>query len=285
MAMSPRLLRPIASGVHPEAAAWRSAVVANGGSVSASTMKAVSKFCGDIDAAGIRDRFYRLNLYCGNFNAALVPLYRSASFNGPTFGNATDTNVNFVAGDYVETGSSGGLFGNGTTKYLNCGTVLAGLNATTGHTGFYARSLSLDSTANKNAIGGYGIGFANSCAIFTREGGNAGTLGTWCDITFRTSTTPIIVNGHVISTSVSSTDLRLTVDGAQRGGTATGNRGTTAAFSGNIHVHAVNANGTPLNHIASGLQAYHMGLGLTVAQALAFYGIMQAFQTALGRNA
>ena len=42
MPMSPRLLRPLASGVHPEANAWRTAVVANGGSVSASTRRSCS---------------------------------------------------------------------------------------------------------------------------------------------------------------------------------------------------------------------------------------------------
>jgi hypothetical protein len=123
MPMSPRLLRPIASGVHPEAAAWRSAVVANGGSVSASTMRAVSKFCADIDKAGLRDRFYRLNLFCGsNLNAVLVPLYRGPSRTGTQFGNTTDTNNGpFVSGDYSE---SSGLKGNGSSKYLETGVAM-----------------------------------------------------------------------------------------------------------------------------------------------------------------
>jgi hypothetical protein len=123
MPMNPRLLRPIASGVHPEANAWRTAVVANGGSVSASTMKAVSKFCGDIDKAGLRDRFYRLNLFCGsNLNAVLVPLYRGPSRTGSQFGNTTDTNNGpFVSGDYSE---SSGLKGNGSSKYLETGVAM-----------------------------------------------------------------------------------------------------------------------------------------------------------------
>jgi hypothetical protein len=67
--------------LHPEAVAWRDAVVDNGGSVSGATLAAVSDFCNAIDAAGIRDRFYRLNLFAGTgLNAALVPLYR-----GPTY--------------------------------------------------------------------------------------------------------------------------------------------------------------------------------------------------------
>ena len=125
MAMSPRLLRPIASGVHPEAAAWRSAVVANGGSVSASTVKAVSAFCAAINAAGIRDRFYRLSLMCGDSDVSLVavrtPLYRGPSLGGTQYGNALDTNNNFVQGDYAETGATGGLKGNGSSKYLDTG--------------------------------------------------------------------------------------------------------------------------------------------------------------------
>jgi len=123
MPMSPRLLRPIASGVHPEAAAWRSAVVANGGSVSASTLKAVGKFCADIDKAGLRDRFYRLNLFCGsNLNAVLVPLYRGPSRTGTQYGNTTDTNNGpFVSGDYSE---SSGLKGNASSKYLETGVAM-----------------------------------------------------------------------------------------------------------------------------------------------------------------
>jgi len=123
MPMNPRLLRPIASGVHPEANAWRTAVVANGGSVSASTLKAVGKFCADIDKAGLRDRFYRLNLFCGsNLNAVLVPLYRGPSRTGTQYGNTTDTNNGpFVSGDYSE---SSGLKGNGSSKYLETGVAM-----------------------------------------------------------------------------------------------------------------------------------------------------------------
>lgn len=74
MPHSPRLLRPRQT-THPEAAAWAARVVDNG-STAGTSLAAVSKFCRAIDAAGIRDRFYRLNLFCGsNLNAALVPLY------------------------------------------------------------------------------------------------------------------------------------------------------------------------------------------------------------------
>ena len=119
MPMNPRLLRPIASGVHPEANAWRSAVVANGGSVSASTMRAVSKFCADVDINGLRSKLVRVNLMCGNnLNSVLVPLYRATSPTGTPLGNATDTNDNFTNDHYSE---NSGLVGNASNRRLNTG--------------------------------------------------------------------------------------------------------------------------------------------------------------------
>jgi hypothetical protein len=120
--MSPRLLRPRASSAfHPEAQAWRNAVITNGGTVSGSTLTAVSNFCRSIDAAGIRDRFYRLSLLCGNnLSACLVPLYRGQSSTGTQFGNATDTNSGpFVSGNYSE--ASGLSTTSGGGQRLNTG--------------------------------------------------------------------------------------------------------------------------------------------------------------------
>ena len=105
MAMSPRLMRPIATGAsyHPEALAWRTAALANGGVVSATTMQAVSDLCQEVDTLyGLRDRFVRLNLCCGdNVQAAVVPLYRGPSPSGAQYGGQVDTNVGpFVTGSH-----------------------------------------------------------------------------------------------------------------------------------------------------------------------------------------
>ena len=55
---------------------WINRVYQNGGTVSTATAGAVNTFCDSIDAASIRDRFYRLGIFAGsNLNAALVPLY------------------------------------------------------------------------------------------------------------------------------------------------------------------------------------------------------------------
>jgi hypothetical protein len=102
---------------------WINRVYSNGGTVSASTAAAVDAFCNAIDAAGIRSRFYRLNLFTGNsdssLNAVRTPLYRGPSRTGTQYGGTTDTSVNFAPTDYSLTT---GLTGNSTTgKYLNTG--------------------------------------------------------------------------------------------------------------------------------------------------------------------
>jgi hypothetical protein len=140
-----RALRPQAANA--DAQGWIDRVYANGGTVSTSTANAVNTFCDAIDAAGIRDRFYRLNLFCGTgLNAALVPLYRNTSLAGPALGNATDTNSGalFVSGDYTEpTGLTGG-----TNKHLDTG--LAPDNMPLGVVQAMALSFSHGPTPNLN---------------------------------------------------------------------------------------------------------------------------------------
>lgn len=122
-----------------DAQGWINRVYNAGGTVSYGTAAAVNTFCNAIDAAGIRDRFYRLNLLCGSdLTACLVPLYRGPSLSGTQYGNATDTNVNFLAADYVETGSTRGLKGNGTTKRLNTGLAPSTIGISTTHISIYA---------------------------------------------------------------------------------------------------------------------------------------------------
>ena len=97
------------SPIHPEAADWSARVASQGASVSTATLANVSRLCYAIDAAGIRDRFLRLNVFSGTgLNAAITPLFRGqarptrnmffsgADFTSPTWvggGNGAVTRV------------------------------------------------------------------------------------------------------------------------------------------------------------------------------------------------
>ena len=111
------------SVTNTDARLWTDAVYANSGSVTVAVANAVNTFCNAIDAAGIRSRFYRLNLFCGNTDGSLAavrtPLYRGQSPSGPQYGGGMDTAVNFASTDYSLTT---GLTGNSSSgKYLNTG--------------------------------------------------------------------------------------------------------------------------------------------------------------------
>jgi hypothetical protein len=281
--MNPRLLRPLASGVHPEAAAWRTAVVANGGSVSAATMRAVSKFCGDIDAAGLRDRFIRLNLFCGSdVLACLVPLYRGQSRTGTQFGNTTDTNSGsdlFVSGDYTETGATGGLAGNAAlTKHLMTGVPHNTMPQNNAHLACYE---------TVRAGGTFRI------SIGGRAGGNTNQfiLATWAstsDYTFLAFSGGgglDLANsggGFYVGNITGATASALYRNGGSK---VTSAGSTRNPGSETISVFGLNTAGLVGSRTNARLAGYSMGLAFASdADVLKYSDIMQDFQLALNRR-
>lgn len=287
MGMSPRLLRPRKT-THPEAAAWRAAVVANGGSVSGTTLSAVNKFCKAIDAAGIRDRFYRLNLFCGDqLAAALVPLYRGPVFGGTTYGATADVNTGagvFVSGDYT---LSTGLTGNGSSKHLRTDIRLDQLPSgveTDIHLATYIRT-----TPTSNAtISSYSFHSTDSAARQRYEiTPNLGTLGRELGQNGPASPTYPAMTLVSRSSATSLFTYRNDVAGAELtnsvAAVATGIPITV--FARNLVTGTPPAAGSyaPTFYFSGALGAYSIGRHLTAARVASFANAMTAFQTALGR--
>jgi len=290
MPMSPRLLRPRASGVHPEAASWRTRVVANGGSVSATTMRAVDAFCRAIDAAGIRDRFFRLNLFCGNSDSTLAavrtPLYRGQSLTGTQFGNTIDTNNNFVAGDYSEASS---LKGNGSTKSLLSGF----LPGDTGAGLHLAVSLQSDAVAFQFPFGcdnafdaGWttcSVDFANSAPL---AGGTTGLRARSALSSNSGSVSATILTSSSVFRYVSSS-ARTTGSGQSiyengvLSETRTPTYQTHPAFA--LALFGLNRKGSVVAQSAARLSSYSIGLDMTASQAASYNTALVAFLQALGR--
>jgi hypothetical protein len=276
--MSPRLLRPIASGVHPEAAAWRSAVVANGGSVSATTLRAVADFCKAIDAAGIRDRFYRLNLIAGTgLNAALVPLYRGTSRTGTQFGNTTDTNVGpFDSADYQETGASGGLQSNGTTKYLN-----TGLNQETiptlNNAHLSASLTNLAGSGERTFVGVSGTAAGQFAVLRADVTETRIFLGS----TNLAQAAVATSEAHLLGSRSANNLMTLYRSGSSVSTQAVTVTPTTLAQP--FFVFVRNGNGSPATYASMRLRMYSIGTAIDGASALAFSNAVTAFNTALNR--
>ena len=277
---------------HPEATAWRKAVIANSGTVSATTMRAVSNFCTAINAAGIRSKFLRLNLVCGNnLAAARTPLYRGASATGTQYGDPADTSVGPLTGtDYSE---ATGLQGNGSSKALDC-TIKLGTFKTFGtdydnvHLSVYNRSIAGVVGPSFGAFDYSNTYFGNGLGINSSDQSNyVGPVG------------PDFISG-----STQSADHDMVATSFARGFHL--GEFTTAA-AGFYAINGANVTGviqnqsfanfdatdlTPLYFLGdfSGyssqlLSAYSCGLPMTsAANRLAFATAMTAFQTALRRN-
>jgi hypothetical protein len=276
-----------------DAQSWINSVYANGGTVSASTASAVNTLCNSIDAAGIRDRFYRLGIFAGsNLAASLVPLYRGPSLGGTQFGNVTDTNSNFVSGDFAETGATGGLTGNGTNKHLATGVLPDDVfSQSLGHLSYYGAEWNPSTTANPGSIV---IGALNAAAtnrLYLLGRGNSGACGgstaqrtgqlggiglTNCE------STNTVTAGHYLVSRTSGTAMSLYKNAQSLNSSIAAN--TYTSFAEPIRVFAAGLSGGTLGVSAIRLMSYSIGHGMTSAQATAYYDAMQAFQTALGRN-
>jgi hypothetical protein len=276
-----------------EAKLWIDNVYANGGTVSTATANAVNTFCNDIDAAGIRDRFYRLNLFAGDsISAALVPLFRGPSRTGTQYGNTTDTNNNFVAGDFNNTGSSAGLKGNGSTKFLNTGYPLNTLAASNAHMAAGLLATQSSVSADRSLLAAYSTVGQKVWAVDAkrptsvsaeyRRGMTMGSYNVGVTVYFgdEVHTTSLAI-GNIINT-----------DGKQyRNGSTSGIAAVRqiqdypAAHS--CYVFAANNGdgaGASVAHTDSRLGSYSLGALLTASQALAYSNALNAFNTSLSRT-
>jgi len=273
---------------------WINRVYANSGTVSASTAAAVNTFCTAIDSAGIRDRFYRLNLFCGGTSGAsdglaacLVPLYRGPSLGGTQYGSTTDANNGpFVVGDYAETGASGGLVpgASNASKYLNTGlTPAAAPVIATGHLSAYLMS-GFSASTIYGVVSALGAGFANNYSIELNRGAAGYLYGAWGEGgSFTPLATPAQAGvGHTIVSRTGGTSLNAYKNGSLAATSTTAVTPTT--HTANWFVGANNLNGSPANYFSGRIGAYSIGAGLDDTQAAAFSAAMIAFQTALTRN-
>lgn len=276
------------AALNPDAQDWAARVTTAGGTVSAATLQAVNNFCNAINAAGIRDRFYRLNLFCGNNLAAcLVPLYRGPSLGGTQFGNATDTNVNFASGDYSERGATGGLLGStASAKSLNTGLSPSALpTVATGHMAYYAPSVTTTSTIQR-AIGAENAASTQIYSIGHRLiGGETYHQGTWGEsnaLNRRYPGTTATAAGFWLANRASATSLLLYRNGTQEGSLTTST--TPATITENFSVFAATVGTVVARHINHRLMMYSIGDSMTATQVAAYNTAMTAFQTALLRN-
>jgi hypothetical protein len=274
----------VSEALHHEAIDWATRVSSNGGTISTTVLRAVSDFCAAADRGAFRASIYRLNPFAGgNLSGALVPLYRGPTFGGTAFGNATDTNVNFVSADYSETDATAGLKGNGTNKYLNTGYPANTLAASSTHMGLgivTANTL----TGSRTGIGAYNGG-ALSLSIEMRRSGANENACVWTR--FSTASDTFGQNVGTSGSALAVGNIVASWPTMYRNGTASGTTATTSQNYSAAHplfVFAISSSGvTPLNYTDARFSWYSIGATMTATQVAAFSAAVAAFNTALGR--
>jgi len=271
---------------------WVNRVYANGGTVSSTTATAVNTFCNAIDAAGLRDRFYRLNLFCGTGLAAcLVPLYRGPSLGGAQYGSSTDTNNGpFVSGDYAE---DNGLLGNASSKYLNTGfnANTAGLTTDSVHMSAVWPTYTQPANSNYQPVSitnssanerFWIVAFANTVPITAIDSylGQSGT--NFVRDTLAGTNSATVPGGLWVSSRTSVSSLRLYNGSTQRAELTS--PVSSSALPTTAMTVFVRWDGTNFfGYSGQRLRAYSVGLGMTAAQVASFNTAMTTLQSALGR--
>jgi hypothetical protein len=256
---------------------WLTRVYKNGGTVSVATATAVQNFCNSIDSAGIRSRFYRLNLFCGdNLEACTVPLYRGDSRTGPQRGFLYDIPNNITISDYNESGILSGIKGNGLNKYLATGLGTDFTNSSS--LSFGAFITSPTETAFSTYLGVAQNTNTNSTVLYYRDGFTRGLDGT----TFYPSApNNSILTGHHIYSRISGSSYFHGWNGIS--GTTSNSAAAVRGFIGFV-IHANNNNGTITGYGNGRISMYHIGLGLTTQEVSAFNNALVSFNAEMGRT-
>jgi hypothetical protein len=263
---------------------WINRVYANGGTVSSATAAAVNQFCQDLENApggSIRDRFFRLNLFCGSFQGAFVPLFRGPSLGGAQYGGATDLNLGSPAFlDVTNSTESTGLAA-ASGKYLRTGLLQTSVGLAC-HLAFYDCGRPTNAYAAK--LGSRGASnshehlITNVDVTTTIDYGSGSVAGNG-----RARATGYTQTGAFwLGINPSSTSSILYKNGASA---ATGTPSARTAQSLEYYVFGLNDNGSLADSTTTGRSGgYSIGLSMDATQAAAYSTAMQAFQTALTRN-
>lgn len=257
---------------NPETIDYRDRVLANGGTLSAPTLDAIEKFVQDCKNALLWDKFLEVAPFAGgNLNAALVKLVYPAGVPGVI------TNVNFVSGDYTETGPTAGLLGDGTTKYLNTGFNALTYLPENAHLSFYLRD-DVAAAGNRSALGAligsdqYWLGsLAPASSVNTRLGQ---TLTAALGAPFN--------KGFYIGSRSAPNLIKLYKNGASVASDA--NSVTHARPNLNIYAFGWNSSGSAGGYLPARGSFYSIGHTLSDLEATLLSAAVQTLQRNLNRD-
>lgn len=257
---------------------WRNAIFAGGDTISNSSVWLGNRLVRALKANDLWDKCYMIDPCVGTTMSA--SLYRLKTPSGVARKMSTG---GFVDTDYVETGPNGGRLGDGTTKSLD--TLI---NPST--LGYSTSSFMLWGYTRSAVVG---TGTSRSTMSTVGAVAQVTTLGWISAGTVETVGIAAVNSGEYGVGSASSITgfLGGGTNGSranqfyQNGIAVGGTRNASSTFANlSIYAHATNTNGAATTFCNRRISSLWITQGLSASEVLTFNQIVQAFETALGRN-
>lgn len=259
---------------HPDVVDWQIRIAAEGGTASSGTLAALSTFAESIEAAGLRSKLWRLNVFCGNnLNAALTPFYNSPTTGGSAEGFVIDQNNGpFASGDFVE---SVGLTSDGS-KYLDTGLVPSNIGILQGSIGYDPIDVS---ALQRWYVSAWQASPLTRCGIVINSTGNLyfGWHGT------QAAVNPTAERSGFFLGTRTAANLRTLYKNGVEVASNTNNTPSDSALDDTLVVFARNTDGVIDFVNDCGSRGYCVGDAMDATDAANLSSSWAALQTALGR--
>lgn len=262
---------------------WLERIDSAGGSVSEDVIAAVDDYIKEVkglkfQSVNIRSKLFRENWYCGDINAAFVPIFRNQTGSAAVFlGGYRDVNRNYSSAGYSDTGQSGGLKGNGTNAYLETGFAPNLINEfPTADAHFMIYSMSGESDPGRTGCRSiFGDGF-----YFYPKHTSGNTYFSLNGLTESVTAFPS-PNGYLMVQRISNQLMRSYYNDNQISTVA---NASLHKPNVGITIGAFNSNGTVGSFMSMRLGGYSIGRSFTDAEQRIHYNAVQRLMNRLGRN-
>ena len=246
---------------------WIKTIQASGGSApSFQTISAVNTFHRQLRNTSFYSKMKSVNCFVpDNLTACLVPLIS-------TLGNSAWTNFNFVSGDLT----TGGLLGNGSSKYLNTGVVPWSETS-------FGLSMCVPSAINESkytAGAGETVMDYNKLVSWYWSFGGTTYFDCYSQTGGRISAANSAFNGYMSANRIANNDQKVYKANSGTSHTQIAS-GTNTSYgtrpTGPVLVYAQGAGTAVYNNLYSGQKISFMALhdGLTAAESSIFFNLIQ----------
>lgn len=277
LGVGPGVGKRLGKGLRSETIAWQARVAAVSGTYTAAELAAVNQWYADVAAAGLTGKIKRANLNVGNLACQRVCLFSE-------WGTAS---VDTIQG--TPTVSSRGLILDTSLKYVRTGIIPATQTGWNGQDMHIAAQVTEGNTtgANTSLFGCWsnsgarrlGVTWTTAGTIFADTGANG-------EAVTNSGRTRGFESGHILLNALSGVGCSYWENGVNSKGEGAYSANATAATvtgwpSTEMNIGRADSSGMNPSCVLAG---YHIGTGLTAAEARAMYAIMNKAAQALGRQ-